>query len=336
MKSLKFIPVGWVISLLPMLVSCAMIYEEPASSSNSLHTLRIKNYLGNTENIHPKVLYFPQGWNGFEFWMAYTPYPKGDIDAENPCIAVSHDGISWSTPEGLINPLASARKNHYNSDTHLVYNSTVDKLECWWREYDIPSNTDAIYRRVSSDGVHWQEAELILPDDEINYARLSPAVWIEEGEYRMVYSNGRRLFLIRAEAGSSLDEWTSPVELPIDWDNLSAWHHDLILDVDGRYKLIVCAFETGVGDNNTADLYFVTLNHDFEDASAPVRILSRGSDPDDFDFRSIYRSSVVRVGEEYFVYYSAISKNWTRAMALLRGYDLTALRQLTDEEMGCE
>ncbi len=37
--------------------------------------------------------------------MAYTPYPLGDTDAENPCIAASDDGLHWYAPAN-INPLA--------------------------------------------------------------------------------------------------------------------------------------------------------------------------------------------------------------------------------------
>lgn len=52
-------------------------------------TLEIMNYLGNTQNTHPKVLYFKDGWNGYKYWMAYTAYPFADDTAENPCLAVS-------------------------------------------------------------------------------------------------------------------------------------------------------------------------------------------------------------------------------------------------------
>ena len=27
------------------------------------------------QTTHPSVLFFPDGWNGFEYWMAHTPYP---------------------------------------------------------------------------------------------------------------------------------------------------------------------------------------------------------------------------------------------------------------------
>ena len=72
-----------------ILQSCEDFNECPPSSTNALTALCFKNYLGNTQNIHPKVLYFPEKWNGYKFWMAYTPYPKGKTDAENPCMAVT-------------------------------------------------------------------------------------------------------------------------------------------------------------------------------------------------------------------------------------------------------
>lgn len=308
-----------------------MIYDFPPSSSNSECVLQIKNYLGNTQNIHPKVLYFTNGWQGYRFWMAYTPYPNGETAAENPCIAVSNDGIHWSEPHGLNNPLANARREGYNSDTHLVYDEAADRLECWWREYDIKKNRDQICRRTSSDGVNWNSREVILPYNETYKCRLSPAVWIESDYYNMVYSLGNRLMFIKAPYRGEDLHWSSPVEIPVDWKGLNAWHHDLIVGPDGNWELVVCAFMAG-GNNNTADLYYVEISPDFNNVSGPDLILRRGKDPDDFDSRSIYRSSIVRVEDEIYLYYSSIDENWHRYMSLLRGHSVFELYGLSFDD----
>ena len=44
--------------------------------------------------VHPDVLYFSGGKDGYEYWMVYTPYPPGS--KENPSIVRSNDGITWT------------------------------------------------------------------------------------------------------------------------------------------------------------------------------------------------------------------------------------------------
>lgn len=41
-------------------------------------------------NIHCDVYYNPSGWNGYNYWMAYTP--ASGIVQENPYVVVSTDG----------------------------------------------------------------------------------------------------------------------------------------------------------------------------------------------------------------------------------------------------
>lgn len=315
-----------------ILQSCEDFNEFPPSSTNAQTALCFKNYLGNTQNIHPKVLYFPEKWNGYKFWMAYTPYPKGKTDAENPCIAVSRNGLDWSIPEGLKNPLAYAPQNGYNSDTHLLYDSDNDRMECWWREYDGKTNRDSFYRRISSDGINWDEKEKVLDFALPGVMRLSPAVWISDDVYKLIYSDGARLFCIESPRSQTGMRWSEPTELPIKWTGLHAWHHDVITDSNGDLELVVCAF--GPGDNNnSADLYYVKVRKDLSEASQPVLILNRGINKNDFDYRSIYRSSLVYVEGQVYLYYSAIDNRWNRYMSFLHGPSVFELRGLTYEDI---
>lgn len=402
------------------------------SSVNSDYALTFDNYLGNWENIHPKVLYFEEGWRGYNFWMAYTPYPEGNVITENPCIAASYDGIVWETPKGLTNPLAMPLADGYNSDTHLLYDDINDRLECWWRIYEESTKRDKLVRRISSDGINWTEQETVLPFWEPEAGRLSPAVWIEDGCYRMVYSNGIKLRYMSApvdcdyaaepsipeiqdfsmmpdmsvdsesaddsdnsdnpenpenpnnsenseippiiidpslfpdfsvdsdddEPESSIPpiiidpdffpdiavdpgpdekfcllDWSPSYLLPVDWGDLHAWHHDVIVDEDGDWDIVICAFHDGQKTNEN-DLYYVKAKSDLSSATEPVEILHRSEFESDFDSQSMYRPSLVRVDSEFFLYYSAISKGQKRCIALLRGPSIFELRSLTPHEMG--
>lgn len=306
--------------------------QKSLKSSNSDDILRIENYLGNYENIHPKVLYFEDGWNGYEYWMAYTPYPLGKVNAENPCIAVSHDGLSWTIPSGMSNPLALAPEEGYNSDTHLVYNPKTNLLECWWREFNSPNEYDAICRRVSSNGVEWDEMEVILPFNKNQTARLSPTVWIENDIYRMIFSDGQKLYEIHSYLSSDNPDWSSPTLVPINLDKLRAWHQDLIVNEEGNLEMVVNLIAPG-GTNNTTDLYYVEVKGDLSQASEPVVILKKGEGETDFDHRSIYRSSIVKTGDEYRLYYSCIDQGWHRYMSLMRGPSIFEMKGLKEDEL---
>ena len=65
--------------------------------------------------VHPDVLYFPSGMDGYEFWMIYTPFgevPPGgsgtpDWYWERMTLVRSHDGINWEKTDDYTNPLVS-------------------------------------------------------------------------------------------------------------------------------------------------------------------------------------------------------------------------------------
>lgn len=82
---------------------------------------------------HPSVLYFKNGWNGYKFWMGYTPYEYSNELLENPSVAASNDGVNWEVPTGLTNPLeATDTLDMHYSDPHLVFVNS--QIEYWYRK----------------------------------------------------------------------------------------------------------------------------------------------------------------------------------------------------------
>jgi len=292
------------------------------SSPNATEILNFKNYLNNTENIHPKVLYFEKGWKGYKFWMAYTPYPKGEANSENPCIAVSQDGINWILPKNFVsNPLDSSFTNGYNSDTHLVYREDLDILECWYRPYNTKLAKNALYRRVSHDGINWQPREVIF--DFNGLQMLSPAINFENGKYKIWYCcNGQIRYLESFD--SNAKNWPKNYKvLQFDWSKLYPWHMDVIKSEKG-YEMIVCAWDRSIkgANNNSADLFYCATDMNHQVLRDPSPILKRSKNDQAFDFRSIYRASFIKINSKYYIYYSAIAKDWTRSMALSFGSDI--------------
>ena len=83
-------------------------YFAPAfSQSEGSAVLNIETYIdGQNQPTHPAVIDMKREWNGYRYWMSYSPYPNADGAEENPCIGVSNDMIHWTTPDGLYNPIA--------------------------------------------------------------------------------------------------------------------------------------------------------------------------------------------------------------------------------------
>ena len=142
---------------------------------------------GGNQPYHPSVLKFDNAWNGYKYWMAYTPYPYGDDSAENPCIVASNDLLYWEEPKGLTNPIdtpseAISLNISYWSDNELVYNETTNKLECWYRGLT-NSNSSVWVRKTSSNGVTWSAREQLKTFTDTG--GLSASVIRENGKYKI-------------------------------------------------------------------------------------------------------------------------------------------------------
>lgn len=131
---------------------------------------------------HPSVLYFPEGLDGYRFWMVFTPpwklgsFPKGAPPAPIPrmdndwwwerCTLVrSKDGINWEKTDDYTNPLiapgdADAWDGGWHCDPDLVY--TPDRGpggKPRWYLYYCGNNPGkygmSVGLAISDDGLHY-------------------------------------------------------------------------------------------------------------------------------------------------------------------------------------
>lgn len=298
-------------------------YEMPmgVKHANATSPLTFKSYIHDTQNVHPKVLYFANEFGGHKFWMAYTPFPWYIDRYENPSIAFSDDGYFWTNIEG--NPIDDPKGNGYDSDTHLVYREDLQVLECWYRhvgKYSIPPVEEVLYRRISKDGVHWSDDEIVYGNYSGKYAMLlSPAI-LWDGEKYSVWTINKENdfkieFRIYMKAGEmeKVRDYDLSFEIDGDQTKYKPWHLDVIKDDEKYVMLVMCKEEKGSGPRRW-DL-FLSTSEDNEVYSKPEIVLHGTKNGWD---NNIYRASIVNVEGEYRIYYSALNNMGKHGLGIAR------------------
>lgn len=244
---------------------------------------------------HPSVVYFPEPWNGYRYWMAMTPYPGGSDKDEDPNIVASADGLTWVVPQGLTNPLDNAPGSpQYNSDTELVF--AQDKLWCFWRYLDTGAGatSERIYVRTSSDGVTWTEKQLVYQANMTSRRLVSPTLVFEGGRWTMwavdiVASPFKLVRLQSAGASPLLGQWGSPTTctLPL-LSGRDPWHIEIRRFGDSWFGLIN---DCASGTSGTAGDLYVIRSVDgltWQRAGAPVVAKAQAGQHD-----QVYRATFV-------------------------------------------
>lgn len=163
---------------------------------------------------HPSVLVFDKPWNGYSYWMAFTPYPNAESAFENPCICASINGLNWIVPDGVVNPIIPpAVSPGYNADTHLIHDPVADILIMIYRERNNGANAlNKVICLTSIDGVTWSAPTTILSGATGTLDFASPSIWWDPviNKYVMFAHNLdlTNWPIMRYESASLLSGWT--------------------------------------------------------------------------------------------------------------------------------
>ena len=111
--------------------------------------------------LHPDVVYFPNGQNGYKYWMVYTPYTNPTQGKENPSIVRSNDGVTW-TDNGVTNPVISPGipgtfNDLENPDPDFMYVAELNKWFMVWAPGDQATDSRKIALAYSSNGLSWTQ-----------------------------------------------------------------------------------------------------------------------------------------------------------------------------------
>lgn len=271
------------------------INEDEIYSEN----MNISTFDGSNEFTHPSVLYFEKGFNGYKYWMAYTPYHNCNVNIENPCIAVSNDGINFIKPLNINNPLLpivknekNAKKIEYYNDPNLIYAN--DKLELWYR-YTVETidkkYQQKIYRIISDDGITWSKPELMLEDKNNENNLISISILYDNNEYKIFYFD----LELKPTFISTKDftNYTKPKRIIIKDYKGTYWHGEVkkinniyvYLYTDNKYNLYIALSKNGIKFNNPKRIDIICNSKDY------------------FYFKNVlYKSSIVEDEEYYYLY----------------------------------
>jgi hypothetical protein len=188
-------------------------------------------YFG-TELVHPDILFFANGWNGYRYWMAITPYPNADSAYENPSVYASTDGQTWVTPPGGTNPVVTAPPvigGTYNSDPDFV-DGLDGKVYLFHRS---AGGGSRIGVTSSSNGITWATPVLLFAPDLNTEQPGSMGIVFDGVTWFMYYVDLRESVtktIRRRTASSPLGPWSEPTVITIGSPpgGKEFWHLDAI------------------------------------------------------------------------------------------------------------
>jgi hypothetical protein len=283
------------INLMNALIGGSTIIDFDISLANAVNAqsqLPIESYVvGNDEVVHPSVLYFKNGWNGYKYWMAYTPTPGGDAAYENPSICVSNDGATPITPPGLTNPIVLTPPTGYNADPCLYMSYDNTTMYCAYKSEYSGYNIKVI---STTDGITWGNIKTLF-SEATRYA-LSITVIKENGKYVMfaVDSKTSPYQLTKYESSSPDTGWSKIGYVGIPTSD--TWHIE-VRKIGKIYYIIY----------STLTQLFITKSLDMQTYETPVKLLRR-----DIWASSMYKGSFILNTDNtgFDFYYGVRSPLW--------------------------
>ncbi len=223
-------------------------------AENAQSPLAIESYVeGNDEVVHPDVLYFENGWNGYEYWMVFTPFPETQAQYENPSICVSHDGLNWIIPSGLTNPVMTPYPESYNpndyyhSDPDLIMSDDQSTMYIFWREH-AGWRYEVINYIYSTDGINWSETIESFWVDGLTERVLSPALVRDNSNFKVwtvdTKTSPRTIRMRTSDSITASWSEAQATDLTLINGDKEIWHLDVTF-IDNKYYMLASVGPSG-------------------------------------------------------------------------------------------
>lgn len=277
------------------------------SDQSSKQILNLNTYEGSGQTCHPSVINIGYKWNGYQYWMANTPYPGGAQMYENPSLWASNDGVNWKIPENVVNPIIPKPDgpSSFNADPDLYFENGV--LYLIWKESKNGFSTTKISSTI--DLINWSKY-ITIADPSDNQCdtkeQASPSLIKINNLYYLYYLDMKPgNFRIRRRSSLKIDGYYSNAEdVKLDKIANRGFWHFTVRSINGVIWLV-----TNVTSLDNTNSY------------GPFIILARSSDGLSFirdadnyptiykteDWEIVapfYRPTLVLIGNQMVVYYS--------------------------------
>ena len=244
---------------------------------NAETPITIPTYVAtNNEVVHPSILFFPNNWNGYKYWMGLTPFTEGNSAYENPSIAASHDGVTWVVPTGVVNPIEPAPAAGFHADINLIADPDGITVHMIWK-YSAGSNIT--YLRSSTNAADWTTKKIILDTPLASDIVASPKILYDDDKYTLWYVNTALdpNVLTRRTCATIDGVYSLPIActltgLPV---GREIWHFD-INKVGSQYHMIINDTINGASGAG-GELYLGKSNDGINWVSTTTPIMKRGT-----------------------------------------------------------
>lgn len=312
--------------LASVLISLKEFYSTPFSESEGSTMLNITTYIdGDNQPTHPSVIDLKSKWNGYRYWMSYSPYPYSDGSEENPCIAVSNDMYHWMVPKGLNNPIAFNEETSCDEykDPHILYNNDTDSIEVWYlgRVDSTIENGGKLmmFRKVSKDGINWSKYEIMR--EMTGYVSQSLTY---EKKYKLwsisPSTNGKEGNLLYSESVDGKN-WSEGKPCSFNGSQkLKIWHGAVSHDELYRFVYIDSS-------NNNSIMY--AESSDGISWSKAEKIIEK----ENF-WRSYYRPCILYTDRVFYCIYGVITDENEWFLSMSTGKNINNLKGISVEDVG--
>lgn len=273
--------------------------------------VQVPTYDGSGQAVHPCVIDIAQGFQGYRYWMAMTPYPFGEYRYENPSLRASHDGYQWRHIEGIPDPIIEAprgEQRHHSDPVILLQDGLMYMV---YRTTDMRRGRSSLWLVRSNDLRTWSEPDLVLEGEWL----LSPAICVVEGRWRLWYvdlqpvGQGGRRGVLKVMQGPSLLELGPVQRCEVDLGEESIWHLEVKQVGSEQVALVNCFRPRREGIKQTLRALRSSDGlHWHRIGEQPILSCNLLG----WSARVIYKSSFVCDGSRMRVWYSASSwaKRW--------------------------
>lgn len=229
-------------------------------------------YLPRDSVVHPCVLEFYNGWNGWRYVMVLTGYASAK--EENPFLVASNDLQKWVLLTDILVEEPRIATAH-NSDPYLSYDPRTASIVLMWRQSiktTPEGRIDTLYYMQTKDGVTWSERALVKGPHPVgdNKLCLSPSLLFNPADSKWYLyafdqaSVGSEQTLWAYSSPSLGGTWTVESETQV--PGIAMWH--------GEVKLVGDRLVVLVHSISARQLYFGTSTagswKNFTFSTAPV------------------------------------------------------------------